>query len=234
MMSILLDISKNEILKENLVFKWWTYFFLLYGLDRFSTDLDFDLVGEWLSEDFKQKISDNRKWSMKENLILEEVGKLAEKYWEVKEKIIKKHTIFVFLSYGEIDHNIKIEISRRWVSWEYSLKNFMWIELNTLDVEYATANKFFALTDRNKLANRDIYDIWFILKNNLPINKEYLSEISWKSFEEYIKFMIEFLKKFPKNYNVLDWLWTTLSDKQKLFVKNHLIWETMFLLNSLN
>ncbi|MDR1987559.1 MAG: nucleotidyl transferase AbiEii/AbiGii toxin family protein [Candidatus Peribacteria bacterium] len=52
------------------------------------------------------------------------------------------------------------------------------MELNTLDLEYATANKFFALTDRNKLANRDIYDIWFILKNNLPINKEYLSEIS--------------------------------------------------------
>jgi predicted nucleotidyltransferase component of viral defense system len=221
MMSILLDISKNEVLKENLVFKWWTYFFLFYGLDRFSTDLDFDLVNEWLTDD------------KKENLVLEEVGKIAEKYWEIKEKIIKKHTVFVLLSYWEIDHNIKIEISRRWVSWKYSLKNFMWIELNTLDLEYATANKFFALTDRNKLANRDIYDIWFILKNNLPINKEYLSEISWKSFEEYIKFMIEFLEKFPKNYNILDWLWTTLNEKQKSFVKNHLVWETIFLLNSL-
>lgn len=221
MMSILLDISKNEILKESLVFKWWTYFFLLYGLDRFSTDLDFDLVNEWLTGD-------------KENLVLEEVGKIAEKYWEVRDKIIKKHTIFVLLSYEKIEHNIKIEISRRWVSWEYSLKSFMWIKLNTLDIKYATANKFFALIDRNKLANRDIYDIWFILKNNLPINKEYLAEISGKSFEEYIKFMIEFLQKLGENYNILDWLWTTLNDeKQKSFVKIHLVWETIFLLNSL-
>jgi hypothetical protein len=42
------------------------------------------------------------------------------------------------------------------------------------------------------------------LKNNLPINKEYLAEISGKSFEEYIKFMIEFLQKLGENYNILD------------------------------
>ncbi|MDR1945303.1 MAG: nucleotidyl transferase AbiEii/AbiGii toxin family protein [Candidatus Peribacteria bacterium] len=52
------------------------------------------------------------------------------------------------------------------------------MELNVLDIEYATANKFFALTDRNKLASRDIYDVRFILKNMLPINKEYLAKIT--------------------------------------------------------
>jgi hypothetical protein len=46
--------------------------------------------------------------------------------------------------------------------------------------------------------------------------------------------MIEFLQKLGENYNILDWLWTTLNDeKQKSFVKIHLVWETIFLLNSL-
>jgi hypothetical protein len=59
----------------------------------------------------------------------------------------------------------------------------------------------------------------FILKNMLPINKEYLAKITWKSFENYIKYMLEFLEKLPKNYNILDWLWTTLDEKQKNFAK---------------
>lgn len=216
LMSLLLDISKNNILKKSLVFKWWTALFLLYKLDRFSTDLDFDLI-----------------WNESYEKILNELKKILAKYWNIKDYHIKKNTIFLMLSYWEIDHNIKIEVSTRWVSWEYQLKNFMWIKLNIINIDYITANKFIALTTRTKIANRDIFDVHFILKNNLEINKNHIEEKIWKSFDEYIKYMIFFLEKLWNNYNILDWLGSTLDNKQKVFVKNNLIWETIFLLHSL-
>lgn len=215
LMSILLDISKNQILKENLVFKWWTALFLLYNLDRFSTDLDFDLV-----------------WENNKEIILDEIVKILSKYWDIKDSFIKRNTIFSILSYWDIEHNIKIEIFTRWVSWKYSLKNFMWIQFKILDIDYITANKFIALTSRTKLANRDIYDIHFILKNNLSVNKKYIEEKTWISFQEYVKNMITFLEKLWDKHNTLDWLWTTLTEKQKSFVKNNLLNETIFLLHS--
>ena len=216
LMSILLDISKNDLLKSTLVFKWGTALFLLYNLDRFSTDLDFDLV-----------------WDLNKEIILDEVIIILKKYWEIKDNFIKRNTIFSVLSYWDIDHNIKIEISTRWVSWKYGFKNFMWIQLQILDIDYISANKFIALTARDKLANRDIYDIHFILKNNLPINKGYIENKTWISFKDYINKMIKFLEKLWNKYNILDWLWTTLDEKQKIFVKNNLVIETIFLLHSI-
>lgn len=216
LMSILLDISNNNILKNTLVFKWWTSLYLLYNLDRFSTDLDFDFVD----------------WEYSKEQVLDEIWSILRKYWDVKDLLIKRNTIFWLLSYWDIDHNVKFEVSTRWVSWKYSLKNFIWIQLFVLDIDYITSNKFITLTTRDKLANRDIYDIFFILKNNLPINKEHIEKITWKLFVDYIIFMISFLQKLPKNYNILDWLWVTIDEKQKSFVREKLINETIFLLNT--
>lgn len=216
LMSILLDISKDELLKNNLVFKWWTSLFLLYNLDRFSTDLDFDLI-----------------WDIKKEEILKKLEDIGKKYSIIKDRFVKRNTIFLLLSYWEIEHNVKIEISTRWVSWKYDFKNFMWIKLKVLDIDYICANKFIALTNRNKIANRDIYDINFILKNHLEINKIHIENITWKSFENYIRFMIDFLQKLWDKYNILDWLWTTLDEKQKIYAKNNLLNETIFLLHSL-
>ncbi len=215
LMSILLDISKNNILKKSLVFKWGTALFLLYSLNRFSTDLDFDFI-----------------WDTKKEIILEEIIKILNKYWEIKDSYIKRNTIFALLSYDKIAHNIKIEVSTRWVSGNYENKNFMWIKLQVLNIDYITANKFLALLSRDKLANRDIYDVWFILKNNLEINSKHIENISWKPFKDYIKQIITFLESLWEKHNILDWLWATLDEKQKSFVKNNLIGETIFLLHS--
>ncbi|EKE28131.1 MAG: hypothetical protein ACD_3C00093G0002 [uncultured bacterium (gcode 4)] len=217
LMSLLLDISKNKILKESLVFKWWTALFLLYSLDRFSTDLDFDLI----------------KNEYKEEQIMDEIWRILSKYWEVKDLRIKKFTIFWMMSYSQIDHNIKVEINKRWISWNYNLYNFMGIQLYVLNIEYITANKLLALTSRNNLANRDIYDVNFIIKNNLDINKRRIEITTWKSFEEYIAYCIQFLEKLWKNHNILDWLWSTLQESQKQDIKMNLINDTIFLLHSL-
>lgn len=215
MLNILLKISKDPVLARNLVFKWWTALYFLYNLPRFSTDLDFDLIDNKFENEIMQKIWD-----------------ILKLYWEVKDLRIKRHTIFAMLSYWDVDHNIKIEINRRWATWDYSFKNFMWIKFNIMNLEDMCANKLIALTSRNRLANRDIYDIYFILKNWFTINENIIKKLSWKNLGEYAKDCILFLENLPKNHSILEWLWEVLDEKQKSFVKNDLVGETIFLLHS--
>lgn len=216
MLNILLKISADPILARNLVFKWWTVFYFMYNLPRFSTDLDFDLIN--INE---------------ENIILEKIWNIIKEYWEIKDLRIKKYTIFALLSYWDIDHNIKIEINRRWVSWSYEFKNFLWIKLNIMNLEDMCANKLIALTQRNRLANRDIFDIHFILSNWFKINEKIILERTKKSLKEYTNECINFLQNLPKNHSILSWLWEVLDEKEKDFCKNRLINETIFLLASL-
>lgn len=216
MLNILLKISNDPVLARNLVFKWWTALYFLYNLPRFSTDLDFDLVDIKLEKE-----------------ILNKIENIAKLYWEVKDLRIKRHTIFTLISYWSLDHNIKIEINRRWVTWWYSFRNFLWIQVNIMDLEDMCANKLLALTSRNKLANRDIFDIHFILNNSMKINEKIIQEKTWKSLSEYASECILFLQNLPKNHSILEWLWEVLDEKQKVFVKNNLVNETIFLLHSL-
>ena len=64
MFQILKNIFSSEIWKC-LAFKWWTACYFLYWLDRFSTDLDFDLV---------ENIPD----------LDEKIIKIISKYWQIK------------------------------------------------------------------------------------------------------------------------------------------------------
>lgn len=215
MLNILLKISADPVLARNLVFKWWTALYFLQNLNRFSTDLDFDLVNIWL-----------------ENKVLEKIWNILKQYGKVKELRIKKYTIFALLSYSNIDHNVKIEINRRWLTWSYKLKNFLWIQLNIMNIEDMCANKLIALTNRNRLANRDIFDIHFLLSKWIEVNEKLIIEKTGKSLHEYSKYCIDFLKNLSKSHSILDWLWEVLDNKQKEFVKNKLLSETIFLLHS--
>ena len=214
LLKILLDFSRDSILSRNLIFKWWTALLLFYGLDRFSTDLDFDLVNKNLDE----------------NDILKRIWKILWKYWEIKDLRIKKYTIFWLLSYGKIDYNIKIEINRRWLTGWYSTKNLLWIYFNVMNLEDMCANKLLALLWRNKLANRDIYDIFFILDNWFTINQKIIEEKTGESFKNYLKKCINFLEQLWEKYNILDWLWLVINDKKKKFIKEDLLKNTIFLL----
>ncbi len=216
LLRILFDFSKDPVLWRNLVFKWGTALLLFYGLDRFSTDLDFDLSKNDVDEDD----------------ILKRVWKILKKHWDVKSLIIKRYTIFWLLLYSKIDYNIKVEINRRWVTWEAEAKTLMWIDFNVMKIEDMCANKFLALLWRNKTANRDIYDIHFIVSKNMLINKGRIESITWKSFTVYIQEVIEFINGLWPNYNILDWLGIVVEDKKKKWIKENLVKETIFLLGT--
>lgn len=198
MFQILKDIFSSEIWKC-LAFKWWTACYFLYGLDRFSTDLDFDLV---------ENIPD----------LDEKIIKIISKYWQIKAK--NK----IILSFWENLTNIKIDVNRKiWKANKYDYVDFFWTMIKVQNKETIFANKLVALLER--FTNRDIYDVYFFFKNFFDINEKVIFERTWLSLNELFKKIIEKLDKLPKNYKILDWLWELLDEKQKDFVKNKLISE---------
>ena len=95
---ILKDIYSDVSIGPLLGFKGGTCAYFFYNLPRFSVDLDFDLL---------VVTEENQK------LIFDKIVGILSKYGEVKDQYIKRFTVFALLSYGDDDHNIKVEINVR-------------------------------------------------------------------------------------------------------------------------
>lgn len=196
MFNIIKDIFNSDIGKY-LAFKWWTATYFLYKLDRFSTDLDFDLL-----DDSKH--------------IDEELEKIVQKYWTIKKW--NKLT----LSYGENDVNIKIDVNRTIrKNNNYEILDFYGTDIKVQDKWTIFANKLVALTERH--TNRDIYDISFFFNNSFPINEDIIQERTWNDLNTLLKKIKDKLEALPKEYKILDGLGEVLDEEQKKIVKNHLI-----------
>lgn len=213
MYNILKDIFESRY-SNMIAFKWWTLCYFIYGLNRFSTDLDFDIVLDAWNDDFVLQIK-----------------QILNKYWNVKErKSDKKFTYFFILSYWEDNTNIKLEFNKRiWKSNKYEKINFYWTDIKVMDKSSIFANKLVALTDREKLANRDIFDIYFFFKNNFPINEGVIKERTQKDLKQYLEHVLGFIKKINNKW-ILNWLWELINDKQKAFVKNKLLNDLIWLI----
>ena len=200
MFQIIKDIFNSDIWKY-LGFKWWTACYFLYALDRFSTDLDFDLIDNTKNVD-------------------DELINILRKYWNLK--VSNK----MILSYWESDVNIKIDInSKIWKNNSYEFVNFYWNTIRVQDKSTIFANKLVALIERH--TNRDIYDVYFMFTNIFSINEKIIIKRTWKTNKELLIQIKEKLEKLPKNYKILDWLWEVLDEKQKAFVKNKLVSELL-------
>jgi len=196
MLSIIQDIFKSKIGKY-FWFKWWTACYFLYWLDRFSTDLDFDLLDE------NQHID-------------EQLIDIVSKYWKIK----KWNKIEI--SYWEKDVNIKIDVNRHiWKENRYEVLNLYWTPLSVQTKDTIFANKLVAYYER--WTNRDIYDIYFFLKNGFDINEWVVFERTGMSVNKLLEETKNKLLKLPKNYKILDWLWEVLSLEQKNYTKNFLV-----------
>jgi len=207
MYQIIQDIFSSEYAKS-IAFKWGTLCYFVHHLDRFSTDIDIDLI---------KPITD-------EKLFLESIELILKKYGKIKEKIKKRYTFFFLLSYGETDMNIKIEINTRiWKANTYELINFYWLDMFVQEKSTIFANKLVAVTDRKQVVNRDLYDIYFFFKNIFPVNDAIILERTGKTLKDYLQYLLEFLEKNLNKKNLLDGLWEILDAKQKAFVKEKLL-----------
>jgi predicted nucleotidyltransferase component of viral defense system len=209
---ILKDIYSDTTISPYLGFKGGTAALMFYGLDRFSVDLDFDLLDE-----------------SKDDYIFERVIKIAEKYGTIKESHKKHFSLFCMISYDDRSRNIKIEINRRSFGSQYEIKTYLGVSMQIMVLEDMFAHKMMAMHERIGQTSRDIYDVWFFLHNRSPINKEIVESRSGISFETLVEKCIHQLDVLD-NRHILDGLGELLTPNQKDWARTNLRDETKALL----
>lgn len=217
---ILQDIYSDTAIASLIGFKGGTCAHFFYGLPRFSVDLDFDLL---IADEEIQKI------------MFEKIKSILMKYGEIKNSRIKHFTIFSLLSYGDADHNIKVEINIRMLMPNlkeyYELKEYLGISMFAAKKDYLFASKLSALTLRSETATRDIYDIWFFAKNNWDINIDVVKARTGKSVREYLTDCIIIIEQVKDN-EILQGLGEIIDEKEKAWAKINLRKETVLLLKN--
>ena len=205
MFEIITDIYRSPI--ANLLgFKGGTMAYFFYGLDRFSTDLDFDLLDENKIEEIKKVIP-----------------KILIKNGQLKEESDKRFTLFYLVNYQKENQNIKIEISKRTqYKYDYVIENFYGTDVKILNQSDAFATKLLACTTRNRLANRDFYDAYFYLKKGIIPNEKIIESSINKNLSSYLKFLVEFIEKNISSKTILHGLGELTDEKQKVWIKNNL------------
>ncbi|HFC76633.1 MAG TPA: hypothetical protein ENJ27_00145 [Candidatus Moranbacteria bacterium] len=216
MLSILEKISVDSVLANNLGFKGGTACYFLYGLDRFSVDLDFDILNKDKEKEIKERII-----------------KLLNEYGEVKTKTSIK------LKYSEEFQALKIDLSGRYENNKlntYEIKDIVsGVSLKVLKKEDIFAHKLVALTDRsaNKMsdkkfvANRDLYDIYFFFKNNWRFNDDIIELQTKKEAKEYLIEARDFIEKYCSRSSILERLGELVDEEKRLWIKENLKNEVM-------
>lgn len=218
---ILKDIYTDVSISPLLGFKGGTCAYFFYNLPRFSVDLYFDLL---VVNEENQK------------LVFEKIVAILSKYGQIKDQYIKRFTVFALLSYGDDDHNIKVEINVRKlvenIQDHYEMKEYLGISMFVAKKDYLFASKLSALTLRNETAMRDIYDIHYFAKNNWDINAEVIKERIDKTVYDYLADCIAFVEKVKDN-QIMQGLGEMIhNEKEKAWVRNHLKTDTIFMLKN--
>jgi len=91
------------------------------------------------------------------------------------------------------------------------------------------AHKLCALLDRESLINRDIFDIWFFMQRQTPVNTKMIEFRMNVPYEEYIGKCISHIESMDGK-RLLDGLGELMTADLKKFVKTLLLNETLNLL----
>jgi len=210
--NILRDIFTAVDLQGKIAFKGGTCLYMFYDLDRFSVDLDFNL----LSKDFNSV----------------HVTSIIKKYIKIDEQTNKHFTWFWLGGYEKGRQRIKVEISKRDYPDSYINKDFYGIIVPTLSPDCMFSHKLCAITDRKKLQNRDLYDAHFMFSKDFPINEEIIKIRTGKSQVEYFRYLIDFIDKHANKNSILEGLGELLNEEQKVTVKSTLLVDLLFDLKS--
>lgn len=212
LVQILKEIYSEISIASLLGLKGGTAMSLFYSLPRFSVDLDFNLL------DIKEK-----------DRIFKSLEDILKKFGEIKDEKEKQDTLFFLLSCEEKARNIKVEVSKRIFPDSYEAKNYLGISMLVLSKEDMFAHKLVALLERKSIANRDLFDLWFFMKNNWDVNKEMVKLRTGIDLKEYFKGCIKKVEKIDERY-ILQGLGEILDEKQKHWIRKNLKKDILFFL----
>jgi predicted nucleotidyltransferase component of viral defense system len=193
---ILSNLFENKTLTSQLAFKGGTCLYLFYGLDRFSTDLDFN--------------------ALTEDLNVDEITKVISDYGiEDSNFTDKRLTWFWLLNYAKKTMNIKLEVSKRDYPDTYEIKETLGVRVKCMTTDCMFAHKLCAVTDRAKLVNRDLYDSLFMFNRDFPINEEIIKLRMGKTTLEYLTYLADFIEQNVDPRTILNGLGEVLNEAQK-------------------
>ena len=207
MAQILSLIFKDKDLCNVLAFKGGTSLMFFHNLNRFSTDLDFNL----LDPD-------------KLDLAYDKVRAILTRFGTIDAEAKKLYDPVLVLNYGKGKRMLKVEISVRQYPNHYEMRSLAGTDIRVMVMSDMFAHKLCAMGER--LSPRDIYDVWFFLQNHTEINEEIVRIRTAKSVSEYTAWCAEHVKEASQKL-LMQGLGEVLNDaKSKTFVKNKLIAET--------
>ncbi len=212
LVKILKDIYTDIELANYLGFKGGTALMLFYDLPRFSIDLDFNLTDPG-----------------KEDLVYRKVRKIILAYGKILDEAKNFYGPIVVLDYGVNERKLKIEISNRQFDDSYEIKNLLGINVQVMIQPDMFAHKLCALLNRNEVANRDIFDCWFFMQKQTPVNKEIVESRMGMSLSDYLQRCIEKLEN-TGNKGLLHGMGELMDNKMKTFVRTELRSEVISLL----
>lgn len=185
---------------------------LITTCDKFSVDLDFNLLDP-----------------TKEKTVYEKVRKILLKYGKIFDEAMKFYGPIIVLDYGVGERKLKVEISNRQWDNHYEIKNLLGIHMQVMVVPDMFAHKLCALLDRTEVTNRDIFDNWFFMQRQTPINQEIVETRMEMSLADYIGKCIDQLESM-NDRGMLDGLGELMDEDMKRFVRTKLRTETISLL----
>lgn len=170
LLEVLLFALYNEI-KDELIFKGGTALYKMYGLNRFSEDLDFTfmkhrksilkifqgVMGQLSLLGISGKIKEIREYRRQINVHIELKGPL---YDGSKESLVF------------IPVNISLREKVQHAAFEMLFSSYREIpsfEIYVMSEQEIAAEKVRAILSRDKA--RDVYDLWFLLKKGVKLNK---------------------------------------------------------------
>jgi hypothetical protein len=107
------------------------------------------------------------------------------------------------------------------------IKPYLGIPMKVMIPEDMAANKIVAFYERMGKANRDIYDIYFMLSHNWRINHEIVELRTGLAIGEFLDQCCIMLEN-ANSRGIMNGLGEVLSLEQKTWVRNHLVKELIF------
>ena len=207
MAQILSLIFKDSDICNIMAFKGGTSLMFFHNLNRFSTDLDFNLLEP-------EKL----------DMVYSKVRAILTRFGRIDDEAKKFYGPVFVLDYGKGERMLKVEISTREFPNHYEMHILAGTNIRVLTRPDMFAHKLCAMGER--LSPRDIYDVWFFLENHTEINEEIVKMRTGKSVSEYAAWCAERVRDASPKL-VMQGLGEVLNDSQtKTFVKTKLIAET--------
>ena len=198
---------KDKDLCNVIAFKGGTSLMFFHNLNRFSTDLDFNLLD-----------------ATKLDIVYDKVRAILTRFGTIDDEAKKLFGPVLVLNYGKGERMLKVEISIREYPNHYEMRSLAGTDIRVMTMPDMFAHKLCAMGER--LSPRDIFDVSFFLQNHTEINEEIVQLRTGKSVAEYAAWCAEHVRAASPKL-LMRGLGEVLNDaKSKTFVKNKLIDET--------